>query len=205
MTGIASLQPQQLADFSQQLAKYGLGVDDAKGRALSSSDGPIVLDTSGGPSAVAPRILTTNDLDQMRKWIGPSSDSHAAMVKSVSSPYPFAMAAAADHHEEQDRLVTAAHDYIFHGAAFAAAAAKDPGLKSAVEAKLGTMKVAVFAGDTIVVKPGQPLIITGNVPVALHYAEMDIWTGGQVLIYAPGTMTIEVLKKPQSTAAAGRR
>ncbi|WP_437601279.1 hypothetical protein WMF28_06850 [Sorangium sp. So ce590] len=193
---IANLRAEQLSAFTEQLSLYGISVDDVEGQRLENANGgPIVLDTSGGPSAVQPKILTTTDLDEMRRWLNPAGDARAAMTRTVSTPFPYAAAAAEDAGEEYARLTAAAYDYIFHGAGFAAASPNDPGLKSAIEAAFSEMNLAVFAGETIVVRPGQPLIISGAVPVALNYAEMDIYTGGQVLIYAPGVMTIQVLKK----------
>jgi hypothetical protein len=184
------------ASFNGQLGRYGLTVDDVQGKRLESKDGgPIVLDTSGGRSAAQPIILTTTDLDQMRSWLRPPDDRYAAMTKAITTSFPYAATKQADSHDEHDRLITAAYDYIFHGGGYSAAVAREPDIKSAIEDALGEMKLAVFAGVSIVVRPGQPLIVNGTVPVALNYAEMTIYKGGQVIIYPPGTMTIQTLKK----------
>lgn len=182
--------------FAASLKRFGLNPTSFAQTILDGKgEGPIHLDSSGGPSAQEPQILTTNDLDELKQWLGLPNDVAAKVAQSFSSPFNFAPQALTDKHDETERLMLAAHDYVFHGGASASSGAMDPGLKRAIEQTFAPLKCAVFAGDTVIVKPGQPLIVTGSVPVSLNYREMDIYAGGQVLIYAPGSMTIQVLKR----------
>lgn len=184
--------------FGQSLARYGIKYEDIKGRSLSGPDNhPIRLDSDGGESAVAPKIMTTNDLDEIKSWVGNSDAVSRQLMQSCSSPYEFSLGSATDAHGHPDKeyLQKAAFDYVFHGAATGGKDKIDAGLKREIEKTFGSFKAAVFAAENITVKPGSPLVVTGATPVALNYGAMDIYEGGQVLIYAPGSMTIQVLKK----------
>ena len=193
--GLSTAQQHQ---FGKSLSRFGIKYDDIKGRTLSAPDGhPIRLDSDGGESMMQPKIMTTNDLDEIKSWVGNSDEVSRHLMQTCSSPYEFSLGSPTDAHGHPDKhyLQKAAFDYVFHGGATGGKDKIDAGLKREIEKTFGSFKAAVFAAENIVVKPGSPLVVTGSTPVALNYAEMDIYTGGQILIYAPGSMTIQVLKK----------
>lgn len=193
--GLSAAQQQH---FGKSLARFGIQFEDVKGRSLHSPEGgPIRLNSDGGESAVQPKIMTTGDLDEIKSWVGNSDAVSRHLMQVCSSPYEYALGSPTDAHghPDKDYLTKAALDYVFHGGATGGKDKIDPGLKREIEKTFGTFKAAVFAGATITVKPGSPLVVTGSTPVSLNYGEMDIYAGGQVLIYAPGSMTIQVLKK----------
>jgi hypothetical protein len=51
-----------------------------------------------------------------------------------------------------------------------------------INAMLFPTRVAVFAGDGIVVTKDNPLIITGSQPVVLNYSSITVEDGGQIIV-----------------------
>jgi hypothetical protein len=194
--GIMSAGSEGSGNTSQQygalLRRFGIDPNDPSVQHALDGDGvnPLVLNSDGGQTALQAKIVSTNDLAQLRAW-------HAPAGAAPPEPLPSDVYFGADSDDDDDvvRLTKIGYEYVFHGRT---PSHFDAGIKREIEATFAPFKTAVFAAPNISVRPGSPLIVSGGVPVALVYGEMDIYPGGQVIISAPGSMMIATLKKPTS-------
>ena len=171
-----------------RLARFGLNADAASTVFDGGGHGPIRLDSDAVSGPFAPKIVSTNDLDEMRSWHASQGAKVATVPADVSAGFHNDEVSDDD---EKARLMRFGYEYVFHGQTPDGAGV----MKADAEQQFAPFKTAVFAGQKIVVRPGSPLIVSGSIPVALVYDEMDIYPGGQVQIFAPGSMTITTVKK----------
>lgn len=194
-TTFDSIPDAQRADFLKRLAIFGLGETSILQPDLVVPSKTTMTLSSAANSFLRPHVLTTTDLDELKKWIGipdkrfkegfPSafSKTHLPLPKKLSTPAASHQAKkateAADLTQrafssaDYDKIRLATMSYIWGNSAHAA------DFKPIVEEALGRFQIAVWPFFTITVHTGAVLEIGGGANVLCAW-KIIIQEGGQV-------------------------
>lgn len=189
----SSLSPDQVNNFNTHLKTLGLD-PSAVHATLTTANEPLVLSSDEGKSTVQGTRVTVNDLDELKRLAGIPDEafdkSLTEVHRSLGAPLDLSRArlsrAELDDQERQ-QLRDALVAYVFGRSTRVAAH------KPSVEAHLFPLDVTLFAANDVVVTPGNPLIINGQLPVGTTFGTVTVEPGGQVIIETDATITIQSL------------
>jgi hypothetical protein len=192
-----------LSSFEDHINQLvAMGVHEAKSRTKSyfTKDYPGGMHLTEDPktSAVPPNLLNVADVQTLKKMAGIDD----AIFDHPSAPHIEALPHVNElTHEITDPLhplvCQALNSYVFGDSR------KVSSWAPLLNKLRFPMQIAAFVGDTIVVSPGNPLIIgtKDGPPVAPVFDKVEIQPGGQVICLAPAKPTFGTMSS-QATAHA---
>ncbi|HEX6370724.1 MAG TPA: hypothetical protein VF006_17540 [Longimicrobium sp.] len=192
-----SMNDDQKSAFTRKMERLGLSAT-----ALTHSDelrtgaarpGPTILSSDPDESHLPPTIVEVRDVAHFKELSGvPDAHYESRKYSDVAFDYPQPLderraKIVADSRNQCDLeyqltdaelgdVRKAAHAYVMGNSA------KVQSHEPVINAMLFPTRMAVFAGESIVVTKDNPLIIQGPNPVVLNYASIKVEDGGQIIV-----------------------
>jgi len=198
-SGFASLNDEQKAGFRANMQRLGLKEDALSHDGVldtGARSGPTILSTNPADSHIAPTLIPVQNIVEFAQLFG-VPDSHYTEKnysdRAIAYPPPVPaerhamLSRAADplelrnqmSAEELKNLKMASEAYVLGNSE------KVKSYEPLLNASLFPGHVAAFALDTIVVKPGSPLVLTSDDPnktMVVCAASITVQPGGQIQV-----------------------
>ena len=130
-------------------------------------------------SAIIPKILTTNDLDQYKSWIG-RDDAGIDNTQWILPTAPWEKRAISDFKEltteEKENIEKAGWVYLFGNSTLVKS------YREIIEFSNAPFEVAIYAARKVTIRSGSSLIVSGT-PAILLFEELNIHLPGDLQIY----------------------
>ncbi|MEM9593083.1 MAG: hypothetical protein AAGD06_02400 [Acidobacteriota bacterium] len=180
--------------FLHRLEAMGLDENDVHRGTLDTSEGggPFILSGDPAESRIPPKLVTVASLAEMKAIYGVPDehfDRGQASDHHLDYPEPLADDRASLHDRvrnlcdldeqlswrESEQIRRAAHAFVYGDSRRVAS------YEPLINAILFPTQVARFAGDSVVVKPGHPLVFKGEQPVEATFDNVVVEPGGEII------------------------
>ena len=181
-----------LTKIDDVLAEFGLEKNNISDSLIIDKDASMHLNSDlNQHSAIIPKILTTNDLDQYKSWVG-RVDIGIDNTQWVLPTAPWKAKTISDFDEltveEKENVEKAGWVYLFGNSALVKS------YREIIEFSHAPFEVAVYAVRKVTIRSGGSLIVSG-IPAVLLFEELNIHSPGNLQIYTVSHTKIGTLQK----------